>query len=310
MIATRQHLPLPRAACPPAAAVLLAISLLTLIPQAVSAGEWSHDFEATMARAKREGRPVVLHFSAVWCGPCRMMEAQTLHRPEVAQMLDVSLGVLIDSDDRGDLKHRYGIRSIPADIVVDPSGRAIQRRTGFASAAKYVGELRTAIARATPPKRPAAQPSQPIRRERPLLAGSNQETPDTKTTKPSGPSVRLPMVRGYSVVALHERREWTKGDPQFSAAHRGQLYWFTSDAERQQFLARPRRYTPRLLGCDAVIFAHEDRATMGSVEFAAFYGDDLFLFVSDNQRTEFKRDPESYLQTRVVTLDEIDSVIR
>ena len=300
-----------------ASLLLPAVSLLLLLAaDNARAGQWSHDFESAQAQAQATGKPMLLHFSATYCGPCRRMEAETLHRGEVARLLDDCVGVLIDVQQRKDLMNRYGIKTIPTDVVVDAGGREVYRRKSFATASAYRNELAGVMQRATP--RPAPQQVVP-ERTRPLLAGQNEQPKaapqampreTASTNPPARTRARIPMVKGYSVVALHERREWTKGSPDFAAEHRGQLYWFSDEVEKQQFLQRPRRYTPRLLGCDAVIFEQEDRATMGSVNFAAFYGDDLFLFVSDEQRRVFKTMPEQYLHNRVVTLDEIESVTR
>ena len=299
-----------------------AISLLiTALPRTAVAGHWSHDFETAESQSRSQRRPMLLHFSAPWCGPCRRMSAETLHQPQTLAMLDQAVGVEIDIERRPDLKTRFGITSLPTDIVLSPDGQVVMRRSNFADVYAYMASVGAAIAQATPPRQPSPrQPSsRPPVRSRPSepetqLVDRNvaPEPPASPppTSSPVRTRQRLPMVRGYSVVALHDRREWVKGSDEFSAEHRGQLYYFVDDQERQQFLRRPRQYTPRLLGCDAVVFQNEDRATLGSVDFAAFYGTDLFLFASDQSRRAFKADPERFMQTRVVTLDEIETVVR
>ena len=295
---------------------LLAVNLMVLVSATpATAGHWSHDFESAEARARREGRPLIVHFSATWCGPCRRMEAETLHRPGVGELLDSSVGVMVDIDARADLKSRFNVKMMPTDVVVAPNGTVVFRREGFADLAGYRSSIEPALAMATPPRTrpPQPQPGRP-RADRSQLAsqagGESGRAADRSTPPARSRTNPTPMMRGFSVIALHDRREWVKGSDEFAADHRGQRYLFCNEDERQQFLQRPRLYTPRLLGCDAVLFQRDDRALLGSVDFAAFYGSELFLFIDDETRRMFKADPDAFMATRMVTVEEIESVTR
>lgn len=73
----------------------------------------------------KEGITLV-DFSAVWCGPCQMLEPVL---DEVAKTTDYKV-IKVDVDQAGDLAVEYEIRSVPT-IIVFKNGKLAERLTGF-----------------------------------------------------------------------------------------------------------------------------------------------------------------------------------
>jgi thioredoxin 1 len=65
-----------------------------------------------------------LYFSAPWCGPCKQLAPKM---ELVAEQVTVEK-ILVDSD--VERTQEYGIRNIPAVLLVDDNGKEIERFLG------------------------------------------------------------------------------------------------------------------------------------------------------------------------------------
>ena len=99
---------------------------------------------------------------------------------------------------------------------------------------------------------------------------------------------------GFSPVLLKKSRQWTRGSAQFTWDYKGVVYYLNSREELIEFRKNPEYYAPKMLGCDPVILWQTDRAIAGSVDFGAFFNDELYLFKSDDRRKQFKANPEKF----------------
>jgi thiol:disulfide interchange protein len=93
------------------------------VPAPRTSIEWRTDLDAALSEARRDGKRVVVDFTADWCPPCIAMQHDVWPDPAVARAVARGfVPVLIDTDRDGVTTERYGVRGIPTVLVLDDTG--------------------------------------------------------------------------------------------------------------------------------------------------------------------------------------------
>lgn len=296
---------------------------------------WQADYAKAEAEARRLGVPLVVHFYADWCGPCRQMEADVLSRPELmAEFGTRVVGVKVNTDNRPDLVTRFGITSLPSDVIVGPDAKVLAKTTGYQERQGYIGRVagfgaqfvkaaKTMVAAVKPGgSQPAAtqvvvvqpvvvqpMPAAPVAAQpavsQPTVAASTaapEAKPEVKAPTavaqvPADPSKADPIgLEGYSPVALTKNRAWTAGRPEFAWTHQGIEYRMATAEEFEVFKENPNRFAPQYLGCDPMILATTERTVVGNIKYGAFFRGALYLFYTEENRGHFLKEPQKYTE--------------
>jgi thiol-disulfide isomerase/thioredoxin len=128
------------------------LSMLLLAPMlALAGGEtaWMADYQSALHLGTEKKRPVLLDFSAIWCGPCQMMARTTLKDTNVLQRLESFVKVKVDIDVSAPLAQQFEVHAVPTFVVVDGSGEELARTTGAMDADHFDQWLDSALASAT-----------------------------------------------------------------------------------------------------------------------------------------------------------------
>src|SRR3989449_8793943 len=144
---------------------ILALGVTAVFPAADARGHAHHASKVRFAEhspaasdaARREGKPVFLLVSAVWCYWCKYFEQQVLADVEVSKYLNQHyLSVFVDYDRRPDLVRKY-VRGLPMIVLFGPDGRVRQSFAGvlkkedFLSVLNRVAnDVRTELAKGPP----------------------------------------------------------------------------------------------------------------------------------------------------------------
>jgi thiol-disulfide isomerase/thioredoxin len=108
---------------------------------------WLNNLDKASAIAKAKHKLVLVDFYTSWCAPCKMMDKQTYSSPAIAQCLNHGfVPVKIEADDAkyGEaIATKYGITGYPTMLVLDASGKIIDKVRGYAEAKPFLAALQS-----------------------------------------------------------------------------------------------------------------------------------------------------------------------
>jgi uncharacterized protein len=113
--------------------------------------EWQPWSDSVFAKAKQEGRFVLLDLGTGWCHWCHVMEELTYRDPAVIELIQKRyIAVRVDADSRPDLSNRYEDYGWPATIVFGEDGAEIVKRQGYIPPQPMASMLQAIIDDPTP----------------------------------------------------------------------------------------------------------------------------------------------------------------
>jgi thiol:disulfide interchange protein len=107
---------------------------------------WGWSEPEAVARARRERRPMVLDFTAEWCGACKELDRDTYSDAGVKAALQRFVRVKVDATNDEDaevdaIKSRYRVIGLPTIVLLDSSGKEQGRFTEFVGPDQLVSVL-------------------------------------------------------------------------------------------------------------------------------------------------------------------------
>lgn len=152
--------------------IMLLPLLLLIFSFSVNAQiNWLTDFTEASRIASETGKPMLLDFTADWCGPCRKMDQEFWIRADVAELSKQFVCVKIDADKNAELKRQYGVSGIPNVILTDSSGNTIDSNRGFGKNTDQIiiGKINSVLGKYQP-KNQAAVSLEPVSNDPAVLA--------------------------------------------------------------------------------------------------------------------------------------------
>lgn len=250
------------------------------------AAKWMTSYEAATKVAIRHKLPLLLHFEAPWCGACRQMESTVLNTASVKSKLGSQVvGVRLNADTNKQLIAKFGISTLPSEVVILGDGSQGETFVGATSLNSYVARLDQ-------------------------ISGQNTEVFQSDTSEPDASKTNSNLrscliatrngemvgLGGFSPVSLHNDRSWKKGDQTYIATHDGVDYYLTSPEQLAEFQSSPETYIPKFHGCDLVTLRHDQEAKTGAIEYGTFYEGHMYFFASTDNRNRFQNNPTWYLE--------------
>ena len=125
-------------------AIALALLIIPAVRGTSGAGEsgisWRPYSEETVAQAAKEGKPVLMDFSAEWCFICHELDKKTFPDAKVRELLGKMVPLRVDLTKPGGetetIRKRFGIGGLPTIIFIDRTGAEVRglRTVGFIDA--------------------------------------------------------------------------------------------------------------------------------------------------------------------------------
>jgi len=128
--------------------VLLLIAAAACAARADIPPGWGTDYPLAVATAQAAQHPVLVYFTASWCGPCKLMTRTTLADPPVQQVISGIGHVGVDIDQHQDIATQYGVNAVPTFILLSSGGDEVERTTGYQATADFLKWLNNSISEA------------------------------------------------------------------------------------------------------------------------------------------------------------------
>lgn len=98
--------------------------------------EWGHSEPDAVAKAKAEGRPLMVDFTAEWCGACKKLAKETFSDPRVMSKAGNFVAVKVDATNDEDpqvdaVKGKYKVVGLPTVVIYDSRGQERKRFNDF-----------------------------------------------------------------------------------------------------------------------------------------------------------------------------------
>ncbi len=105
------------------------------------------DYDAALAAAKESGKPLLVVFSAAWCGPCQANKQNVYPAEPVREFHDRFVWAYLDTDQKknAEVAKRFGVRGIPHIQFVSSEDEAIDTMIGGTSPRAFVRKLRSVL---------------------------------------------------------------------------------------------------------------------------------------------------------------------
>lgn len=257
---------------------------------------WKTDYGQAYEEARKAEKPLLVHFYADWCGPCKKMDRDVLLNPQVTKMIESGfVAVKINIDKNRDLASKFGINMLPADAVVSPDGKIVSQTEGAQSLSAYVGQMARIESKVSEARRANLAKSPPAS-EKPAAEKPNTTLASNRRSSTPAPGDRL-------VPEPPEDEPATLGDSPSLARNASDSRPKTDDRpsgtpSTPAGLSIPSESTdePELAldGYCPVTLRNSRTWKMGSSEFALDFLGQRFQFLSRDEYDQFLQNPTRF----------------
>jgi thioredoxin-related protein len=125
--------------------IIMATALAWVLPvEDVRSGNqinW-HTFDRGMVEARESGKSMVFYFYADWCTYCVRMQDETFSHDSVIDFMNNRVvAVKVDVDQEKKIARTFGVRGLPATVMLMRNGDRVGPIPGFIQPKRYLSML-------------------------------------------------------------------------------------------------------------------------------------------------------------------------
>jgi thiol:disulfide interchange protein len=98
-----------------------------------------------LEKAKAENKPAMLFVTATWCGWCKKLANESFNDPEVRQLLDKFVLVIVDLDSEGEVAEKLGVQGVPYIVFESPEGKKLSVTEGYKPVPEFKADVEHAL---------------------------------------------------------------------------------------------------------------------------------------------------------------------
>lgn len=107
---------------------------------------WLHSESEALAKSQQEKRPLIVDFTADWCGACKEMAKETFGDPRVMQKAGHFVAVKIDTTNDDDpavvaVMSKYQVKGLPTVLLIDSQGKERKRFVEKVGPERFLTEI-------------------------------------------------------------------------------------------------------------------------------------------------------------------------
>jgi len=233
---------------------------------------WRTSYTKAAEEAVELEKPILIEFTAVWCGACRQMQQLTFSDRRLVDYVDSAfVPLVLDADQYSDLVSGFRVEAFPTTLVVSPDLKILKRFTGYQSASTLLPGLEQVV--------------------REKFAGREVVQPVSATMPVNTQPVAF---EGFCLVSILDNQKLRRGTTEFSLTYRDQQVCFQSAEHLKKFQANPAKYWPVANGRCLVSEREGQSEALGDPRVGVTWKGRLWLFSDRDSQKRFIQSPRKY----------------
>ena len=263
---------------------------------------WQTDLRQAVHEAGRAQKPLLVEFTASWCGYCRKMKQTTFADERIARHVNgCFVPVSVDADQNGRLMRTVGVEALPTTVILSHDLRVVRRIAGYQTPEQLEAHLGAICVHEEPELTPVSIEPVPEQSSPKTAPAAAQPATETSQTAPWA-------FDKLCLVSLRDDHRLRTGRSSLSVTFRGQRLCFATAEHVRRFEQNPELYWPALEGNCVVSHVDENSNRPGLGREALVFRNRIWLFADRERRNRFYESAAEYADrfdaTRAAAVDE------